>query len=149
MRTQTRWVLWYGVAVHILWGWLLLVSQAPVHTTPLGLFAGAPRWLVAPLMLAAAASAVAGLMQHAPGLRSLCLLLPQQGLLLLTAWSASGAVLASAYADGVLRSRAFIAADQMPIVLVVVVHSAALIEMHWRTVDQRRTPRRRRRGGRP
>jgi hypothetical protein len=130
---RTRWILWYGVAVHSLWGGLLLMSPEPAHTTPLGVFDGVPRGFVAAGMLVAVGAAVAGLLQRTPGMWSLGLLLPQQALLLLTAWSAASAVLAAAYADGVTRSRAFIAADQMPIVLLVAVHTFALIEMHWRT----------------
>lgn len=132
---RTRWILWYGVSVHLLWGGLLLISPQPTMTTPLGLFVGAPHVLVATLMLAVAGIAVAGLRQRVPGLRSLAMLMPQQALLWLTAWSASRAVIASAYADGVLRSRTFIAADQMPIVLIVVIHTAALFEMHWAIVS--------------
>jgi hypothetical protein len=134
---RTRWVLWYGVAVHSLWAGLLLTSPEAAHTTPLGIFAGIPRWLVAAGMLVAITAATAGLMQRTPGRRSLGLLLPQQALLLLTAWSASGAVLVSAYADGVTRSRVFIAADQMPIVLLVSIHTLALIEMHVMPIHPR------------
>lgn len=130
-------MLWYGVSVHILWGGLLLMSPRPANTTPLGLFSAAPHLITAALMLTAAVTAVAGLMQPAPGMRSLGLLLPQQMLLLLTAFSALDAVIGSAYSDGVIRSRAFIGADQLPIVIIVVMHTAALIEMHWRMPTRR------------
>ena len=54
-------------------------------------------------------------------------LIPQQSLLLVSAAGAITAMVLSQFADGVVRPRAFIAADQMHIVLAALGHGAAIV----------------------
>jgi hypothetical protein len=109
---------------------MLLASPLPLGATPLGPFRPAPAWVTGAVLLTVTAMAVAGLTRHVPSRTSLLLLLPQQGVLMLSALSASTAIAGAAYADGVIRSRYFIGADQAPMVLTVILHTFALIEMH-------------------
>jgi hypothetical protein len=59
-------------------------------------------------------------------------LLPQQALLTFSAYAAVVAVAVAHYGDGVTRPRPFILADQVPAVFAMVLHTAAVIEMHAR-----------------
>lgn len=70
-----------------------------------------------------------------PSLRSLSALLPQQVLLTLSAYAATAAVIAGHYGDGLPRPRLFILADQAPAILALILHTAAVIEIHARTPD--------------
>lgn len=129
-RASPRWILWYGVVLHAMWGVMLLASSQPLGATPLGMFHAAPAWVTGAAMLACTGMALAGLARPVPGRASLLLLMPQQGLLMVSAFSAASAIVESAYADGVIRSRFFIGADQAPMVLTAVIHTLALVEMH-------------------
>jgi hypothetical protein len=57
------------------------------------------------------------------------LLLPQQWLLLITATGAWIAIANGAYADGVPRSSAFIAADQLPRAMFSVLHAGCMLSI--------------------
>ena len=53
-------------------------------------------------------------------------------MLTFSAYAAVVAVAVAHYGDGVTRPRLFILADQVPAVLAMVLHTAAVIEMHAR-----------------
>jgi hypothetical protein len=57
----------------------------------------------------------------------LCLLIPQQILLLITAIGSVEAILAGSYADGILRSPLFIACDQLPRISLAGLYSVAIL----------------------
>jgi hypothetical protein len=57
----------------------------------------------------------------------LCLLIPQQILLLITALGSVEAILAGSYADGILRSPLFIACDQLPRISLAGLYSVAIL----------------------
>ncbi|HKB32058.1 MAG TPA: hypothetical protein VKD26_14640 [Streptosporangiaceae bacterium] len=59
-------------------------------------------------------------------------LLPQQGLLTISAYAALLAVIDAHYGDGVIRPRMFILADQAPVIITMVLHTAAMVELHAR-----------------
>jgi hypothetical protein len=80
------------------------------------------------VFLGVAALAATGLIRARWGsIRGLLEVLPQQAVLLISAFGACEAVWRSMYADGEPRPRAFIAADQIPAVFIALAHSAALI----------------------
>lgn len=54
-------------------------------------------------------------------------LVPQQLLLLISAGGAVAAISAGMYADGTIRSRAFIAVDQVPAILTALCHTMAIV----------------------
>jgi hypothetical protein len=63
------------------------------------------------------------------GLIYVWLLIPQQIVLMMSAAGAITAVYLSHFADGVERARIFIAADQIPVVLAALGHTAAIIAL--------------------
>ena len=52
---------------------------------------------------------------------------------LVAAWGGLNAVIESQYADGVTRPAEFIFTDQLPVMLIAILHTVALIEMPWRS----------------
>lgn len=55
------------------------------------------------------------------------MLMPQQLLLYMSAGGAAEAILTGHFADGVIRSRAFLLADQCPMVLIAIFHTWAMM----------------------
>jgi hypothetical protein len=83
-------------------------------------------------LLTASVLAAWAVTRHQPSWQTLAALLPQQAILTVSAYAAVAAVAAAHYGDGVIRPREFILADQKPVILVFVLHTAAVVEMHAR-----------------
>jgi hypothetical protein len=88
---------------------------------------GSVRGSAAVFLLAGGLAAMGLLRARTGSTRGLIEVLPQQGVLLVSALGACEAVWNSTYADGVPRPRAFIAADQIPAVFIAVAHSLSVI----------------------
>ena len=126
-------IVWFAIILHLCWGGMILVDRATLNTTPIHtisqVFDG---WeYIVIVLFVVAGAAIAGMMlpKIGPTIR-LALMLPQQGLLVITAVGALTAMIGGHYADGVPRSHLFIAADQLPAVLVAVLHTIAILAMH-------------------
>ena len=135
-------ILWYAVAVHTIWGLLmLLVPGANVgHITAASATTyvlGDSVYLHGGLLLAASALACIGLRRaiRVRDLFGMLLFVPQQALMMMAGASATQCCLHSAYADGVLRPWAFIAADQSPTMILALWHTYALVAKfaRWKT----------------
>lgn len=143
----TAWIIWLAISVHALWGVLLLIYGSSVtgvtaihHTTMLI----ADPTLLGWAYVAVAVSATAGMIGAFDRLTRSCLggewthgvrlleLMPQQALLIFSAVGAAIAIGNSAFADGVARSREFIAADQCQAILLAVFHTCAVLEPYVR-----------------
>jgi len=135
LRVSHVWIIWYAVILHTVWGCLLLLSPSAYGATAIHIFHGLPRDLIASVLFLASGMAVWAVTRPRPSLRSLAALLPQQGLLTLSAYGAVAAVVVAHYGDGVSRPRLFILADQAPAIIALILHTAALAEMHARGAD--------------
>lgn len=124
-----QWIIWLAIGTHALWGALLLASEdvlwitAIHHTAALGF----GRWSLACLYLAVAGLSLFGLVKKLRPQVALLLMLPQQFVLTFSAIGAIGSIVASQFADGVIRPRAFIAADQCPAVFLAIGHTGAIL----------------------
>jgi hypothetical protein len=132
LRVRPVWIIWYAVLLHITWGCLLLASRDPYGATALHVYHWVPRVVLAAALFAASGLAIWGGTRRRPSWQGLATLLPQQALLTFSAYAAVVAVAVAHYGDGVTRPRLFILADQAPAVLAMVLHTAAVIEMHAR-----------------
>lgn len=135
LRVYHAWIIWYAVALHTVWGCLILLSPAPYGATALHVFHDLPRGILAGALFSASGLAVWALTRRQPSLKSLAALLLQQALLTLSAYAAVAAVFVAHYGDGVPRPPLFILADQAPAIIAFVLHTAAVIEMHARRPD--------------
>lgn len=127
-----QWIIWYAIVVNLAWAALCLWSAAPLSTIPLSVLAHVGGHVVAAAICAAAAGcAIAGSYRESySGQAGLLWFLPQQVLLTVGAFLAVGFIVAGHYADGVVRSRAFIAGDQVPFIVAAVFHSGAVLERY-------------------
>lgn len=116
----------YAIALHISWSLILLHDYAATNATALNALYRyiQPEGLLSAVVAAAAAAALVALFANRPWI--VVLLLPQQVLLMMSAAGAVEAIWLSQFADGVVRSRAFIAADQIYSVLAAVGHTVAI-----------------------
>lgn len=116
----------YAIALHLAWAAILQFDDAATMATALNaLF----RYIHDPVLLsyvvaAAAFAALLALFSETPWI--VVLLLPQQILLMMSAAGATEAIWLAQFADGVIRPRAFIAADQLYSVLAAIGHTAAI-----------------------
>lgn len=116
----------YAVALHLSWAIILLIDGSATNATAvhaLHRYIALP--LLPPVIAGAALFAVWGMISNSPW--TLVLLLPQQILLMMSAAGAVEAIWLSQFADGVIRARAFIAADQLYSVLAAIGHTLAII----------------------
>jgi hypothetical protein len=135
LRASQPWIIWYAVILHTLWGCLLLASSFGYGVTALHVFRGMPRGVMPGVLFLASGLAVWAVTRPQPSMKTLAALLPQQALLTLSAYAAVAAIIAAHYGDGVMRPRTFILADQAPAIIALVLHTAALIEIHARRLD--------------
>jgi hypothetical protein len=126
-------VVWGAIILHVVVAILLLADPAAGRST-------GPAEVVQVLgrtggiigMLACSALALGAILfKAAPDLARTFALIPQQLLLYLAAWGGLQAVIAGHYADGVTRPHEFILSDQLPVMLLAVIHTLSIIEFPW------------------
>ncbi|HUK27402.1 MAG TPA: hypothetical protein VLV31_03175 [Candidatus Acidoferrales bacterium] len=134
IRDGGNWIIAYAIALHLFWGAFILISAAPLQTTPIHTvaevvqaFSGPNRFAVGAVFLIAAGLSYLGLSSKRSLPSSILLMMPQQGLLVLTAIGGVLAAINGHYADGVPRSAMFILADQFPPVLIAAAHTFAIV----------------------
>ncbi len=124
-------IIWYAAALHIVWAVALLVDSSTQGVTAVSVAARMFGWpWTSVFMLTAAAMAIVGIIVPITHCRcNTWFMLPQQFLLILSAGGALSAMVQSKFADGVLRPRAFLIADQLPAILIAVAHVVVMIRM--------------------
>ena len=116
----------YAITLHLVWAFILLFDDAATNATAVhALFRYIhPTLFLSYVIGAAAFAALLALFSEKPWI--VILLLPQQILLMMSAAGAIEAIWLAQFADGVIRPRAFIAADQFYSILAAVGHTAAI-----------------------
>lgn len=125
-RTFSLMIL-YAISLHLAWSVILLFDASAMNATAVHALI---RWGVSSSSLAAIIAACALMALFALFLKptwALMLLLPQQILLMMSASGAIDAIWIAQFADGVVRDRGFIAADQLYSVLAAAGHTLAII----------------------
>lgn len=84
--------------------------------------------------LLVSALSVMGMMKKMNRVTDLIFMLPQQFVLTLSAVGAVSSIVASQFADGVVRPRAFIAADQCPAIFLAIGHTVAILSQFFADV---------------
>ena len=121
-----RWIIWYAVVLHVVWGAMLLLDSRASYTTGIHALTdmfGSPV-VAGVFLLVVGVLAAYGLFRSRT---SMIGYLPQQFALLVSAGGAMRAMTMQQFADGVTRPFAFIFCDQLPAVLAAVLHSVALV----------------------
>lgn len=117
----------YAVALHLTWTGILLFDKSALTATPVAaiyLYVHPPAFLIT-IIFSAAVCATVGLVARTRWVA--IFLLPQQILLMMSAAGAVEAIWLGHFADGVIRSRAFLACDQIYSVLAAIGHTIAIM----------------------
>lgn len=131
MNPFSRLIISYAITLHLIWAGLVLGWPDQIQATPLNFLLFYIRWPVLTFFLIgvagwAAYGSVYGAEYQKPWRRILHLI-PQQVVLIVSAYAALWAVFSGHYADGTIRHWAFILADQVPQILVAIFHTAAIV----------------------
>lgn len=121
----------YAATLHLLWAIMLTVSAEPLRTTGIDfVFSGTNSMeFTATMFFVASVFAFFSIFHVFPRrIGNLFMFLPQQFLLLLSAFGAIMCMKNGQFADGEARPRLFIIADQIPIVLIAILHSVAMFK---------------------
>lgn len=131
-----KWIIWFAILTHLLWGILILIHGESVtwitaihYTLKLGF---SVNWLGITYLLIGILSII-GLFRKHLDFYGILFILPQQFLLMHSAFGAIQCMIISQFADGVIRPREFIMADQFPSIFLAVGHTCALIEESLKT----------------
>lgn len=116
--------------MHLTWAAMLTVSHVPTGVTAIhaaeGIF---PHyWMFVGALWVVVALAGIAMWRGLEDRISFIFLIPQQYVLTYSAVAAGQAIWLGQYGDGVLRPSLFIAADQLPVILIAVFHSLAIID---------------------
>jgi len=116
-----------AIVLHLTWAWLLWMDVSATNATAVhALYQSIPsvNWLIFTLV-AVASMAFGGMFATFPWI--VLLLIPQEIVLSISAAGALKAMWTGSFADGVLRSNVFIAADQVYSVILAIGHALAII----------------------
>jgi len=111
--------------LHIGWAIDILIADKVEMTTPTAIYFDmfGDRYVVSGLLFAVSAFALVGKLRWDANWFSFWSVIPQQALLMLSAWSSGWAVYVGHYADGVVRSRHFLFDDQWQNIITMILHS--------------------------
>ena len=123
--------IWLAISQHLLWAGCLLYSAEPLGVTSIHHVSGSIGGRIPAIIVMSAVSitAAVGLIRNSRTI-SLACLLPQQFVLMYSAFGACVAIYNSTFADGVVRSREFLVADQFGWALLAIAHTVAVLQIH-------------------
>jgi hypothetical protein len=131
-------IIWYAILLHYMWSILLLVEPSTANITAINkinVVFGGNTVVTALFIFSIATLALYGLLKHEHyhylnNYKTIFFIIPQQCLMMFTALGAVCAVYYSTFADGIVRPRCFIAADQFPSILSCLLHTIAIIDSY-------------------
>jgi 4-amino-4-deoxy-L-arabinose transferase-like glycosyltransferase len=117
----------YAIGLHLMWALLLNIDGSAANVTSIASTRYLlPKPLTSIAMIVVAFAALYGAIWEANRNRAWKWMIPQQILLMVGAMGAVEAVWDGQFADGVVRSRSFIAADQWDMVWATILHTLAM-----------------------
>ena len=127
--TTGRLFIWYVITVHLIWGMSLLLPIPDPRTATMGplLLAYGRYGAAAALMLTALPSMFALLFVHNRPMLRFALAMPQQLLVIQSALGALNSIIAGTYFDGTVVTSSHIFVDQLPVLMVAMFHTLAII----------------------
>ena len=131
---RTKWIVYFAAVLHLFWAAMLIRYDPPSRTTALHFLTTVFGFasLTALCLLGASLLSLTALNRNKADLLNLCLFLPQQILMILSAGGAISAMIEGRFADGVLRPSSFIIADQIPPIFAMIFHTCAISEEYFR-----------------
>ena len=122
-------IVLYAVVLHYVWAACLIVDPRAGEATSLAWLTQVfrPELAISLLLIVATLALIYVFLFSARYPWAVLLVLPQQAVLFISAWTALTAMIEGHFADGVARPTAFIVADQAPAIIAAVLHTAAII----------------------
>lgn len=120
-------IFWLISILHFLWGIIVLLYPESYNTTPIffiGEFLGG-RYITGICLLITGTLAFIGMLRSPYSQKHVAFFIPQQMFITIAAYGVIVTSIMGTYADGVLRPRMFILADQLPIIIMFLLHSFA------------------------
>lgn len=120
----------YSILQHLTWGITLLFSTESIHTTSINMlyFTGIKHQIVGAFLLIVSLAAFYELFYNGfPKWKQPVFLFVQQFILVLSAFGAGSAIYKGHFADLVVRSRSFLLDDQIPHILIALLHTLNLL----------------------
>jgi hypothetical protein len=133
-------MIWQACIIHYIWGIALFVDERASWTTAINAIT---KYLPsvkfeASLIIIASTLALFSLMSQKRTVLTLVALVPQQVLMMVSAFGAIQASVYSQFADGVVRPFWFIFSDQSPYIVVMILHTLAILEEYagewWKAI---------------
>lgn len=139
-----KWAVWLASTLHIAWAALILVDVAATDATPVHILLVVfyNQFVVAGILTVTALLPLY-IRFRPPDYGYILCLVPQQTVLLISAFGSAVAAATGTYADGVLRPQAFILADQMLPILVASFYTLTIFETAeevWKSMRSRLLP---------
>lgn len=137
---KRNWIVMAAIIVHSSWATILLFGDAPLNTTPMGEL---KQWINGNRWIAAFIYGLASLIAAIPifnrkldtKLIGVICCVPQQILMMLSAFTALYCVMRGSYFDGVPRDWTFILADQLWGIVGMTMHTLSLIDWYHYSVE--------------
>jgi len=121
-------IILYAIFLHISWGICGIIDESAYNGTALSGVHAVFGSITPYACFSVAVAAGIGLFMRSM-FYGFCIMMPQQCMLFLSAAAALLAVDAGQFADGVVRSRAFILADQLPAILAATAHTMTMVRL--------------------
>lgn len=124
-------IIWFAITIHAIWAVLLVSSQSVTQVTGINLLYEIfpNRFLLAFIFALSSFLAYLALNRYT-GAKSVKYLLLQQFLLIIPAIQVITIIAAGQFADGTVRSREFLTADKLGLVLFAFFHTLSLLQFH-------------------
>lgn len=128
---RVSWVILYAVILHMVRGVLLMTSNEPIHGTSLSVMLEIvhSQFILGLTLFAVGLLSAASFTMKRCSL-SLCLILPQQFILVVSALASTIAIFNGHFADGVEHSWALMAIDQLPIIILAIMHTFSIMDKY-------------------
>ena len=129
---KNNFIIILAIIMHFLWGLCLILSPVAIHTTGIDIVLQAfPNHYIAGLIFSIIAGcSFLSILRNKIDWIGVLLLIPQQILLIISAGGALNNIFLGHFADGVVRSRYFIFADQLPAILITIFYTLAILQTY-------------------
>ena len=136
---QRYWIIYYCCFLHFAWGIILITNPSALNITAINSMTATYGLnnnitLGIACLIVGTGAFMATFDKFKNTSLGLAMMIPQQFILMESAIGAIMAITHSCFADGVIRDRAFIAADQAPAILAAIFHTLAIIDFHLKEV---------------
>jgi hypothetical protein len=146
LHLPNRPILWLATALHFITGVMLIIDPRVSQVTGLKVLAGSGEGtrpaLVGLLFFASATLGLVALTRdarHGPSAWTFWAFMPQQALLFIMTGGAIYAITQGAYSSGTVLPRSFIFVDQLPKLLLAILHPLGVLRMHLSIMPEKVT----------